>query len=64
MVSDERVRFGVELDRETDAGMRKLAENESRSKRNFHATLCKRLIRIWKDSPDTLRQLGLIREER
>lgn len=56
----ERVRFGVDLDRETDAAIQKLATLEQRSKRNFHAVVMARLVRVWKENPDRVRELKLI----
>jgi hypothetical protein len=58
----ERVRFGVDLDRETDAEIRKLAVMEERSKRNFHSVLLARVVRVWKATPEKLRELKLIQE--
>lgn len=57
----ERVRFGVDLDRETDATIRKIAESEERSKRNMHAVLMRRIARLWQEKPEALRQLELVR---
>ncbi len=59
----ERVIFGVELDRETDAAIQKLAAMERRSKRNFHSVLMGRVARLWKESPEELRKLHLIRDD-
>ena len=59
----DRVRFGVDVARETDMEVRKLACLEGRSKRNFHSVLLNRLVRLWKEKPDELRELGLIRTE-
>lgn len=56
----QRVKFGVDLDRETDAEIQKLAQLEQRSKRNFHAVLMTRVSRLWKEKPDLLRELKLI----
>lgn len=56
----ERVRFGIDLDREIDSEIKKLARLEQRSKRNMHAVLLTRLIRLWKETPDRLKELGLI----
>lgn len=59
----ERVRFGIDLDRETDAEVKKLATLERTSKRDFHRRLCRRVVRLWKEQPDQLRTLKLVREE-
>lgn len=56
----ERVKFGVDLDRETDAEIKKLAQFERRSKRNFHAVLMTRVSRMWKETPERLLELKLI----
>ncbi len=57
----ERVRFGVDLDRETDAEIRKLAVLEQRSKRNMNAVLMMRIIRLWKAEPQKAREFGLVK---
>lgn len=62
-MAQERVIFGVALDRETDSSIQKLAVLERRSKRNFHAVLMGRVARIWKENPDELRRLKLIRDD-
>lgn len=56
----ERVKFGVDLDRETDVEIKKLADQEHRSKRNFHSVLMSRVVRLWKENPERLRELRLI----
>jgi hypothetical protein len=58
----ERVRFGVDVDRELDAEIKKLAQRERRSKRNFHACVLSRIVRLWKENPDQLLALKLIQE--
>jgi hypothetical protein len=63
MALESRVRFSVDLDRETDAEVKKLAQLERRSKRNFHAVLLWRLVREWRKNPDRLRDLKLIQPE-
>ena len=62
-MSRDRVRFGVDVARETDMEVKKLACLEGRSKRNFHGVLLGRLVRLWKEQPERLRELGLIRAE-
>jgi len=59
----DRIRFGVELDRESDAAIQKLASVERRSKRNFHSVLMHRIARLWKEQPDELRRLKLVRDD-
>ena len=59
----EQVIFGVALTRETDSAIKKLAAMERRSKRNFHAVLCGRVARLWRERPDDLRKLGIIRDD-
>jgi hypothetical protein len=58
----ERIRFGVDLDRKTDGDFQEIARVEQRSKRNMHAVLVQRIVRLWKDNPGALRQLGLIQQ--
>ena len=50
----------VELDRETDSDVRKIAKSERRSKREWLAILTNRVVRHHKRNPDRLRELGLI----
>jgi hypothetical protein len=59
----EQVIFGVALDRETDSTIKKLAAMERRSKRNFHAVLMGRVARMWRENPEDLRKLRLIRDD-
>ncbi len=62
-MKNERVIFGVDLDRETDSAIQKLAAMERRSKRNFHSVLMGRVARLWKERPEELRKLQLIRDD-
>lgn len=48
------IRFGVELDRETDTEVKKLADVEDRSKRNFNSVVLRRIARLWRENPDLL----------
>lgn len=57
------IRFNVELARQTDAGIQKLADAENRSKTNFCQVLFGRLIRVAETRPDELKKLGLIKDE-
>ncbi len=59
----ERVRFGVDVDRETDAEIKKLARRENRSKRNFHAVLLSRIVRTWRENPAALQSLKLVQPD-
>jgi hypothetical protein len=59
----EQVIFGVALDRKTDSAIKELAATERRSKRNFHAVLMGRVARLWREQPDELRRLKLIRDD-
>lgn len=63
VMTRERVIFGVALDRETDSAIRQLAAMERRSKRNFHAVLMSRVARMWREKPDELRKLRLVRDD-
>lgn len=64
-MSPQVVRFGVEVARETDIAVEKLAEVEGRpSKRNMHAVLLNRFVRLWKEHPDKAIELGLVKPER
>lgn len=62
-MTNKRVIFGVSLDRETDSAIRKLALMERRSKRNFHDVLMNRIARVWREHPDELRRLGLVKDD-
>lgn len=59
----EQVIFGVALDRETDSAIKNLASIERRSKRNFHSVLMGRIARIWREQPNELRKLRIIRDD-
>jgi mevalonate pyrophosphate decarboxylase len=58
----ERIRFGVDLDRKTDGDFQEIARAEQRSKRNMHAVLIQRIVRLWKENPEQLRQLRLVQQ--
>lgn len=61
MVKD-RVRFGVDLDRKTDGEFAEIASSvEGRPKIDLHRVLIKRVVRLWKEQPEKLEQLGIIR---
>jgi hypothetical protein len=61
----DTVRFGIEVLRETDVAIGKLADVEGRpSKANMHVVLLNRIARIWKDTPHKLVDLGLVKPER
>jgi len=56
------VRFGVNLDRKVDGEFAEIAENvERRPKCDLHRVLINRICRLWKEQPEVLEQLGLIR---
>lgn len=55
------IRFGVELDRETDTEVSNLAKVEDRSKRNFNSVILRRVARLWKDNPELLLTHGIVK---
>lgn len=58
----ERVRFGVELERKIEGEFAEIAQNiERRPKVDFHRVLINRVVRLWKEQPQKLEELGLIR---
>lgn len=59
----ELINTRVELDRETDTDLRKIAKAEMRtSKRGMAAVLLTRVTRAWRDNPDSLRALKLVQD--
>jgi hypothetical protein len=61
----DTIRFGIEVPRETDVAIGRLAAVEGRpSKTNMHVVLLNRIARIWKDSPQKAVELGLVKPER
>ena len=51
----------IELDRETDMEIRKIARSEHRtSKRSMAAVILTRVARAWRDDPDSLKRLNLV----
>lgn len=59
-MANERIKFGVDLDRKTDGDFKEIAEVENRSKRNMHAVLIRRVTKAWKENPKRLEEIGLI----
>jgi len=57
----ESVRFGVELDRKTDARFKEIASVERRSKRSMHALMMLRIVKLWEEKPQVLEELGLVK---
>jgi hypothetical protein len=58
----EMIRFGVNLDRKVDGEFSEIAETvEHRPKVDLHRVLINRIVRLWKEQPEALEQLGLIR---
>lgn len=60
-MASEVVRFGVELDRKTDGRFKEIAIVERRSKRNMHAVMTQRIVKLWEQKPEALEQLGIVR---
>jgi hypothetical protein len=58
----EVINTRVELDREVDTEVRKIARKEARSKRQMMAMFAIRICRLERERPAELRQLGLIRD--
>lgn len=58
----DRVRFGVDLDRKVDGEFAEIAVTiERRPKIDLHRVLINRVVRLWKEKPEALEQLGIIR---
>jgi hypothetical protein len=59
------VRFSIELPRETDVAVGKLADVEGRpSKSNMHIVLLNRIARLWESDPAKAIAIGLVKPER
>jgi hypothetical protein len=58
----ETVRFGVDLERKVEGEFADIAEQvERRPKVDFHRVLINRVVRLWKEQPQKLEDIGLIR---
>jgi hypothetical protein len=58
----ETVRFGVELERETEGAFANIGRTiEGRTKTDFHRVIVRRLVKLWNEKPKELEQLGIIR---
>lgn len=60
-MATEDIKFGVALDRKTDARFADIARVEGRSKRSMHSFMIRRIADLWERNPDTLKNLGLVR---
>ena len=58
----ELINTRIELDREIDMEVRKIAHMEVRSKRQMIALFAIRICRLERERPAELRQLGLIKD--
>lgn len=59
------VRFGIEIQRETDVAIGNLADVEGRnSKTNMLIVLLNRIERLWKEDPLRAVELGLVKPEK
>lgn len=56
----ELINIRIEIDRRNDADLARWAKEEERSKRLQAGRIVRKVVELWKDSPDVLRQLGLI----
>jgi len=58
----ETVRFGVELDRESEGAFANIGRTiEGRKKTDFHRVVVRRIVKLWNEKPKELEQLGIIR---
>lgn len=60
-MSSTKVRFGVEIDRDVDAGIQRIAVIEERSKKKQHAVFMRRIVELWREAPEKLKELRFIR---
>jgi hypothetical protein len=59
-MTHDRISTRVELDREVDLEVRKLARDQTRSKRQLLAVVTKGVVRVWRENPDALKALRII----
>jgi hypothetical protein len=58
----ETVRFGVQLERQTEGAFAEIGQSiEGRKKTDFHRVVIKRIVRLWGEKPEELEKLGIIR---
>jgi hypothetical protein len=58
----ETVRFGVQLERQTEGAFAEIGRTiEGRKKTDFHRVVVNRLVRLWSEQPKELERLGIIR---
>jgi hypothetical protein len=59
-MASDLINMRVELERDLDTELRKIARTEERSKRHMARLLLKRVVRVWREEPEKLRQLQII----
>jgi hypothetical protein len=59
IVAKDVIKIGVLVDRETDLDLRKWSKSEGRSKRRHCEVVLKKVVRIFAQNPDALKQLGV-----
>lgn len=62
-MASQIVPVNVDLDRQTDAVLRKWAKREDRSKRRQIAVVMRKLVSLLDSKPEELKKLGLLHAE-